>query len=338
MPTIAVDAMGARDAPRAVVEAVAEVSLTREVQCVLVGPQDDLQGILESVSYNGANIDIVGASEAVALDEDAATARRKRQSSLAVAARLVADGTADALVTAGNAAAALEICRQTWLRLPGMDQVAVAGVYPHVVERGDQSPLALLLDVGATIRCTAAELASFALLGAAYVRAAVGTNDPRIGLLNVGPDESAGGELARAHAHIRRLPGLSFTGNVEGHELATGRADVIVCEGLVGNVVLKILHEFAGMSVDPTGEGRSRSWRRRAGLAVLGGGAERRPLLDYESYAGAPLLGFESIAVTCHPQARARAVGNAIDAAARTVQHGMIDAVREAVKTAAGRR
>jgi len=340
MPTIAVDAMGARAAPRVVVEAVAEVSLTRDVQCVLVGPEDELQTILEDLSYNAANIDIVGARDVVAIDDDAAAAlRRGRNTSLAVAARLVVEGAADALVTAGNATAALQVCRREWTLLEGVGEVAVAGVFPHAVERGDQSPLALILDVGATVHCAARELAIFAVLGAAYVRAALGTPDPRVGLLNVETREGAGGaELASAHALLRHVPELSFAGNVEGHELASGRTDVIVCEGLVGNVVLKMLHEFAGMSVDPTGEGRARSWRRRAGLAVLGAGAERRPLLDYECYAGAPLLGFDRIAVTCHPMAKARAIGNAIDAAANAVRHDMLDGARPALRGLAGRR
>ena len=340
MPTIAVDAMGARAAPRVAVEAVAEVSLTRDVQCVLVGPEDDLQSILEDLSYNAANIDIVGARDVIAIDEDAARAlRHGRNTSLTVAARLVAEGAADALVTAGNAAAALRVCRQEWTRLEGIAEVAVAGVFPHAVERGDQSPLAMILDVGATVHCAARDLATFAILGAAYARAALGARDPHVGLLNVESREGAGGaELAHAHALLRRVPELSFAGNVEGHELAAGRTDVIVCEGLVGNVVLKMLHEFAGMAVDHSGEGRARGWRRRAGLAVLGGGAERRPLLEYESYAGAPLLGFERVAVLCHPQAKVRALGNAIDAAANAVRHEMITEVRTSLLRSAVRR
>jgi glycerol-3-phosphate acyltransferase PlsX len=336
MATIAVDAMGAGGGPRAVVEAVGAVSAAADTQCILVGPERQIQELLDQVAYNAENIDIVDAADAIAVDEDPVAALGKRKASLLVATRLVESGRADALVSGGNAGAALRACLQYLPRIGGIEKVAVAAVYPRAVERSGQDPLALLLDVGATVHCAARDLVAFGIMGSSYVRCAKRNRDPRVGLLNMAQRSSAGGEhLAAAYERLGRLPDLSFVGNVEGHEIATGRADVLICEGLLGNVVLKMVHELAGMAVDFSRAARARSWYRRAGMAVLGGGAAHRPLLDYESYGGAPLLGFEAGVVVVHPQSPVAAIRSAIDAAATASRAGLAGEIQKMLKEAA---
>jgi glycerol-3-phosphate acyltransferase PlsX len=323
MPTIAVDAMGGEFAPDAAVRGVADVSLSTEIQSVLVGNERQIQKILDSVSYNPENIEIVPAADVIVAGEDAKEAvRRKRGASLVVACRMVEEGRADAVVSAGNGEAAVLACLRHFRVIEGVRQVAVAAVYPRQTEFAGQDHLGLALDVGATARCTAEDLVQFALMGSAYARRVSKLDAPRVGLLNMGQDEGAGGSvLADAHRRLRGIKSLQFVGNVEGHELSTGRADVLVCEGLLGNVVLKVLEGLAESVVDLSAAAAERSWRWRTGMALLSSSVGRvRELTDYASYGGAPILGFDHIFMKAHPRSTDKAIGNAVKVAAKAVR------------------
>jgi glycerol-3-phosphate acyltransferase PlsX len=212
-------------------------------------------------------------------------------------------------------------------------KAAWASVYPRQVEQPEQDYLGLALDVGATIRCDATELVQFALMGSAYARCVSKVAAPRVALLNMSRDEGSGGEvLAEAHRRLRAVSGLNFVGNVEGHELATGRADVVVCEGLLGNVVLKLLEGLAEVVVDLTAAAGRRSWRWRAGLAMLSSGAGPvRELTDYASYGGAPILGFDRLLIKAHGRSTAQAMGNAVKVAAKAVRDKVTEDIRAAI-------
>jgi len=321
MPVVAVDAMGCRGDVGPAVEGVAELSLESDIQVVLVGAADRIQRALEETSYNPENIDILDAPEApldVSEAPDRALARSSR-SSLAVAVKLVTDGAADTLVSAGNTRALWRMCLRSWPLRRGVGHAAVAAVFPrHVDERG-RDPLALILDVGATVRCTADTLFQFGVMGSAYARCVSRVERPRVGLLNMATRRDAGGAvLVEAHRRLENAAGFEFVGNLEGHELVAGNADVVVCEGLLGNIVLKMLHGLTAIAVDLTGAAAQRGWRWRAGMAMLGSGVERRvPMVEYESYAGAPILGFESVPIYCDPASPASALGNAVKLAAK---------------------
>ena len=251
MPTIAVDAMGGDSAPEAIVQGVAVASLSTDIQCVLVGNEREVQKILSGVAYNPENIDIVHASEVIGMGEDPRDAvRRKRNASLLVAVELVERGRSEAVVSAGNTGAAVLACAQHFPMIHGVRKAALASVYPRQIEYPGQDYLALLLDVGATIRLESIELVHLALMGSAYARRVSKVVEPRVGLLNMGEENKGGEVLAEAHRRLRKLPTVNFVGNVEGQELLTGRADVVVCEGLVGNVVLKLLEGLAGVVGD----------------------------------------------------------------------------------------
>src|SRR6266446_6249664 len=200
MPTIAVDAMGGDHAPDAVVQGVAQVSLATDIECLLVGDERRIQNVLERVSYNPEHIAILHATEAIGMAEEPREAVKRRDSSLLVGVRAVAEGRADAIVSAGNTGAAVLACAKHFRLLRGIRRAALASVYPRQREHRGQDPLALLLDVGATVRCEAEELVHFALMGSAYARRISKVASPAVGLLNMGREEVKGGDvLVEAH-------------------------------------------------------------------------------------------------------------------------------------------
>jgi glycerol-3-phosphate acyltransferase PlsX len=329
MPAIAVDAMGGQHAPEAVVQGVAEVSLHTDIECVLVGDADRIQRILDSTSYNPEHLDIVHAAEAIGLEEEPrAAVRRKRDASLPVAIQLVKRGRCAAMVTAGNPGAAIVGALHEFPLMPGVRKAALASVYPRTVDHAGQDPLALALDVGATVRCEPLELVQFAVMGAAYARVISKVEAPRVALLNMGHEPGQGGEvLAAAHRQLGALAGLNFVGNVEGNELTSGRADVVVCEGLLGNIVLRLLESVATMAVDLTASAAQRNWRWRAGMAIMASGVDRlRALADYASYGGAPILGLQHLVIKAHRRSSAQSIANAVKVAAKAVRD---DATRQ---------
>jgi phosphate acyltransferase len=335
MPTIAVDAMGGDFAPDEVVKGVAQASVATDIQCTLVGDERQIQAILNAVAYNPENIAIHHTGGVIGMADDPKTAvAQKRNASILVAARLVADGQADALVTAGNTGAAVLACAQHFKTIRGVHKAALASVYPRQTEYPAQDQLALLLDVGATVRCDATELVQFALMGNAYARLVSKVPSPRVALLNMGSESTKGGEvLTHAYRRLKTIPDMNFIGNVEGNDLAKGKADVIVCEGLLGNVVLKLLEGLSEVVVDLAGTARRENWRWKLGLMMLASGfGKLRDLTDYTAYGGAPILGFERLLIKSHGRSQARAVANAIKVSAKAVRDGVTGEIAAAIE------
>jgi phosphate acyltransferase len=323
MPVIAVDAMGGDHGPAEAVRGVAQVSLETDIQCLLVGDEHKIQAVLEQVPYNPEGIEILHSRDQIGMDDDPKEAlKTKKDASLVVGVRAVAEGRAEAMVSAGNTGASILACAKHFTLLPGIRRAALASVYPRYTEYPGQDALALLLDAGATIHCEPAELVQFALMGSAYARRISKVPSPRVGLLNMGREETKGGDvLVETHRRLRQLPVLNFVGNVEGHELVRGRADVIVCEGMLGNVALKL---FEGVSEVLTDVARAAAERRlmwRVGLRLLSQGIEKvQALTDYSQYGGSPILGFQQLFIKCHGRSQSRAVANAVKVAAKAVR------------------
>src|SRR5438046_3892780 len=214
MPTIAIDAMWADDAPGEIVKGVARASLETDIECLLVGDERRIQEVLETVPYNPEHISIVDCRDAIGMDEDPHEAvKNRRDASLLVATRAVAEGRANAMVSAGNTGACVLACARDFRLLKGIRRAALASVYPRHTEYTGQDPLALVLDVGATMRCEAGELVQFALMGSAYARR--GSPGPRTGAgrINMGVEGTKGGEtLVAAYRRLRRMPALNFAG------------------------------------------------------------------------------------------------------------------------------
>jgi glycerol-3-phosphate acyltransferase PlsX len=251
-----------------------------------------------------------------------------------VAATLVEKGRAAAMVSAGNTGAAVMVCARHFPLIPGVRKTGLASVYPRQIDYQGQDPFALLLDVGATIRCESTELVQFAVMGSAYAKRISKSTAPRVGLLNMGREDNKGGDaLVEAHRRLKAMSEINFVGNLEGHEIPLGRADVVVCEGLLGNVVLKLLEGLGEVVGDLASTAAQQNWRWRLGLAMLSGGVGRlRELTDYATYGGAPILGFQNIFIKAHGRSTERAIGNAVKVAAKAVR----DEVAQEIATAIG--
>jgi phosphate acyltransferase len=326
MPVIAVDAMGGDLAPEEIVKGVADASLGTAIECVLVGDEARIQAILDSVSYDPAHIRIHHAADAVGMHEAPREAlRAKRDTSIRVGAAMVAEGQADALVSAGNTGACLLACAREFRTIKGVRKPALASVYPRHTDHPGQDQLALLLDVGATVRCEATDLVQFAVMGSIYAQRVSKLARPRIALLNMGAEPFKGGDvLAEAHERLSNLPAVHFIGNIEGNDVAKGIADVIVCEGLLGSVVLKFIEGITDVVNDVASNAVKQRLLWRLGMRLLS--RELRAvshLTDYAHYGGAPLLGFEQLLIKAHEHSRAHAIANAVKLAAMTVRDGL---------------
>ena len=337
MPVIAVDAMGGDLAPDEIVKGVARASLSTAIECVLVGEERRIQTILESVSYNPEHISIRHASEVVGMAEAPKEAlKTKRDASITVGAKLVADGHAQALVSAGNTGACILACARHFRAIRGIQKTALASVYPRQTEYAGQDQLALLLDVGATIRCDAIDLVQFAVMGSAYARIISKNTEPSVALLSNGTEPQKGPpRVVEANAKLSKMGGLRFIGNVEGIDIPKGTADVVVCDGFVGNVCLKMLEGVSETVVELAKYAYKEKLLWRAGLAMLSSGIERiKEVTDWEQYGGAPILGFDRVFIKAHGRSKAKAIFNAGKVAAKAVSHDLGRAIQESLPTA----
>ena len=323
--TIALDAMGADKGPAAAVEAAAALSLdARNVRVLLVGDEAVLGDLLASHSHDSGYVGIVHTSEHIQQDQKPGPALAALpEASILVATRLVAEGRAQAVVSAGNTGACILAGSRVLRRIEGVRRAALAAVYPTEQRHGPkEDPFALLLDVGCTLGASPRDLATFAAMGAAYSRAISNTERPSVALLSNGAEAQKGPpEIVAAHPLIASLPGLTFTGNIEGLDIPRGSVDVVVTNGFLGNVVLKMLEGMYEMALRVARESRNASVTRRLGLRVFDSSLRSlRKLFDWEEYGGAPILGLEKVFIKAHGRSSARALGNACRVAAKAVR------------------
>src|ERR1700761_6096194 len=245
MLTIAVDAMGGDHAPKSEVEGAVAAARQLGIKVILVGQQELVRKELAHYSDSGSlPIEIVDARERITMDDHAARAvRTKRDSSMRVAARMVRDGVAQGFVSAGNTGAVMATAKMVQGVVPGVDRPALAMPLPTVVKG---SPV-VVVDVGANVDCTAEMLAQFAVMGEIYSRVVLGSSKPRVGVLSIGEEDHKGNDITRSTSQLLKLLNLNFIGNVEGRDIYSGNVDVIVCDGFIGNVVLKVSEGVADM-------------------------------------------------------------------------------------------
>ncbi|MGO9641388.1 MAG: phosphate acyltransferase PlsX [Candidatus Acidiferrales bacterium] len=309
MTTIAVDAMGSDNAPRPEVEGAIGAAREYGARVLLVGQPAELRRELARHSARGAQIETVAASEVITMqDSPTAAFRRKKDSSVHVAARLVQSGQAAALVSAGNTGAVMAVARFILGTLPAVQRPALAAPFPTA--RGGVS---VLLDVGANVDSRPSHLVQFAVMGEIYYRAIFGTRRPRVALLSIGEEEMKGNELTRqAFERLRQSP-VHFIGNVEGRDLFAGNVDVIVCDGFIGNVALKISEGLAQHIASMLKKAMKSTLSSQVGF-VLSRRAYKdfRKTIDYSEYGGAPLLGVRGVTVIGHGRSNANAIKNAI--------------------------
>lgn len=326
--TIAIDAMGGYAAPDGVVEAVADASLhsdeDHQVYFTLVGDEIELTERLLRLEHNSERIQLCHAATEIGLSERPRQAIEDRpDASILEAMQLVEQGSADALVSAGNpGVAVLSAIRQLEL-IDGVDRAALASVYPTPRGHGRaDDPFSLILDVGASLRAGAEHLRTFALMGSAYARIVSQNPEPKVALLSSSRENTLGPrEVVDAYDLLEQDEAIRFYGNIEGHQIPTGLVDVVVCEGFVGDVAIKILEGVAGAASDLAESAYQSRLAWRMGLKLLSGGLQRlKKLTDFEEYGGAPLLGIDRVVILCHPRSGRKAFSNALKLAIKNVR------------------
>jgi phosphate acyltransferase len=331
MATVALDAMGGDNAPAAAVRAAARVSLTGDFDVLLVGDKQVIDGELKRQRYDPAFLAVHHASESVGMCDDPRTAiNSKPDASILVGAQLVAEGNADALVSAGNTGASILACARHFNTLPGVPRTALAAVYPTERRRGEhEDPFALILDVGATLHADADTLVAFAHMGSAYAARISRNPRPKVALLSNGEEASKGlPDIVEAHRRLLTDPHLNFVGNVEGVDLPRGKADVVVTAGFTGNVVLKMLEGISETVVDVARYAYRSKLAWRVGLFMLRGGIlQLKQLTDWQQYGGAPILGFDKLFIKAHGRSNDRAIGNALKVANKAASSGLCDQI-----------
>jgi phosphate acyltransferase len=313
MRRIAIDAMGTDAAPQPEVEGAILAAREGYAQVILVGPQDALKREIVRRQAQGLPIEVAHASEAIGMGDAAAKAfRRKRDSSIRVAARLVREGKADGLISAGNTGAVMATAKIVLGTLEGVDRPALAAVFPT-----SQGRATVLLDVGANVDCKASHLEQFAVMGEVYYRMIFGVERPRVGLLSIGEEDQKGNDLTREAFLLLKQSPVNFAGNVEGRDLYNGRVNVIVCDGFIGNVALKISEGLAEAMASLLKESLSSTLSSKVG-GLLSRRAFRnfKKRVDYSEYGGAPLLGVRGVCIICHGGSNPNAIKNAIRVAA----------------------
>ena len=306
---IAVDAMGGDLGPSVVVPGAIEAARQTGAKILLVGNEATLDGELNRLSPSGVDLDIVHAPEVAGMDEKPSDIlRRKKNASIQVACRLVRDGAAQGVVSAGHSGASVACGMFIMGRIPGVERPALASLLPT-----EKEPV-VLLDVGATVDCKPYNIFQFGLMGDAFARDILNKESPRVGLLSIGEEEGKGNsQVKEAYELFKMAQNLNFSGNIEGRDLFTGEMDVAVCDGFVGNVALK-LSEGLGLSLSRV---LKRELLNSGFLPKLGSllakSAFRRfaKVVDYAEYGGAPLLGLQNISIVCHGRSNAKAICNA---------------------------
>jgi phosphate acyltransferase len=316
---VALDAMGGDHAPAEVVLGAIQAARELGAGVLLVGPQDAIHAELAKHDTTGLDLEIVHTDEVISMDEHPAEAvRTKKRNSITLSHELVRDGKALGAVSAGNSGAVMAAAIFTFRRLRGIDRPAFGAVVPAA--GGSQT---LVLDIGANTDCKPPYLLQFALMGAVYMRTVLGLGNPRVGLLANGEEETKGDQLTQeAHQLIKAAAptaGINFIGNVEGRDINAGTVDVVVCDGFVGNVVLKLSEGLAKMLLGVIRAELTANVVSKAGALLAKPAFDRvRKKIDYEEYGGVPVLGVNGVTVICHGSSHAKAIKNAIRVALQT--------------------
>ncbi|AFY49238.1 phosphate:acyl-(acyl carrier protein) acyltransferase [Nostoc sp. PCC 7524] len=323
---IAIDAMGGDNAPGEIVTGAVRASEELGVKVLLVGDPQQIKAALPPKT-NVEGVEIVAAEDAIAMDEEPLNAvRRKRKASINVAMDLVKQQQADAVFSAGHSGAAMASALLRLGRLPGVDRPAIGTVFP-TIKAG--KPV-LILDVGANVDCRPKFLEQFAVIGSIYSQYVLGTDEPKVGLLNIGEEDTKGNELAlRTHELLRENPYISFIGNAEGRDVLSGEFDVIVCDGFVGNILLKFAEAIGGVILQILREELPQGLHGQIGTALLKPNLKRiKQRMDHAEHGGALLLGVSGVCLIGHGSSQAPSVFNAIRMAKEAVDNQVMQQLR----------
>ncbi|MFC2088521.1 phosphate acyltransferase PlsX [Calditrichota bacterium] len=331
---IALDAMGGDHAPGEIIRgAVLAAEQNSDIEIVLIGDEGIIKDELKKTASK-IPFEIIHTNEWVLMDDDPKEAiKNKENASINIAARMVNAHEVNAIVSAGNTGATILAAAKHIPVIEGIERTALATIYPTAKFEKSKSGFALMLDVGATLKCTAKQLVHFAFMGNFYLSEVMGILKPRIGLLNIGEEETKGGsELKKTFHLLQSADELNFIGNVEGKDIPMGVADVVVTEGFLGNVVLKMLEGVADV-VKQTGIyafKKKLSWK--IAMTLLAPGIKKlKRRTDYTEYGGAPILGFKRLAIKAHGRSNAKAISNAIRVAANSSKQNICTKIEDSI-------
>ena len=331
---IIVDAMGGDYAPDFVVQGTIAAVKEYNAEVILVGQEDKIKALLKKYRYSGENITIHHAPDVIEMGESAATSvRRKRNSSIVVGANLVKEGKGSAFFSAGNTGAAVCAATLGLGLLPGVERPGIAIITPTL--KGNS----LIIDVGANIDPKPNQLLQYGIMGDAYSRYILNKENPSVGLLNIGEEEAKGTEFMKETHELLQKSNLNFVGNVEGKDLFSGRCDIIICDGFVGNVALKVSESAAEAIQKFLKRHLVGTILGKIGLLFLMPGLKRfKKEMDYSEYGGAPLLGVNGVVIIGHGRSNVKAIKNAIRVAKEEVERGFNEKILEAIsKTGEGK-
>lgn len=328
---LALDAMGGDHAPQEIVlgglEALQQYDFMEKLY--LVGKRDAIEAVLKEAEktqkIDYTKIELVEASEVIEMDDHPATAyRRKKDASITVATRLVKEGTADVVVSAGSTGGQMVSALFGLGRIKGVSRPAIGCIIP-TYEGGK-----LLVDSGANTNVDETNLIQFAEMGSIYMNCVMGMEHPRIGLINNGSEETKGTELTQAvYQKLKAMPELNFVGNLEGRDVPFGKADVMTCDGFTGNVVLKTMEGMAKVIMEMLQEEVYASTRGKVGGMLLKPSLRNlKKKMDYAEYGGAPLLGVNGVSIVCHGSSKSRAIFKAIEVANTCCESGFVEKLK----------
>lgn len=323
---VAVDAMGGDYGPKVIVEGAIQASQDYQVDILLVGVEDVIKREFGKTASSPSRVTIVNAAESIGMGEGVFAARRKRMSSIRVGTQLVKDGEAEAFVSTGNTAAIVYVSRKILGVLKGVDRPALALLVPTM------EGMTLLIDVGANVDCRAHHLEQFAIMGQIFMENILGLSNPRIGLMSIGEERIKGNDLTKeAFERLRRTP-LNFIGNVEGKDIYSGRADVIVCDGFTGNVALKVSEGVIETFFNMVRTEVMKNIFSKIGFFLMKRNVKRLyKKVDYSEYGGAHLLGLRGACVIGHGRSNANAVKNAIGRAKEFVANRVQEKIQNEI-------
>ncbi len=324
-PLIALDAMGGDNAPGEIVAGGVRAARELGLRLALVGRPEEVVAELAKHGAKPDTVTVVPASEVIAMDEQPAqAARHKKDSSLVVGMRMVKQGEAGAFVSAGNTGAIMAAAIMYLGRIKGIERPTLAALMPL------SGKLTVFLDVGANADCKPNYLLQFAEMASAYMQRVWKVERPKVALLNIGEEEAKGSTLAQESYALLEKSGLNFIGNVEGRDVPTDIADVIVTDGFTGNIVVKTMEGVADFVMNQLRTAiKSRPWYAAAGLALMPAFNQVRKKLDYREYGAGPLLGVNGLVFIGHGRSDARAIFSALRVAREAAQSGMLEALRE---------
>ena len=321
---IALDAMGGDHAPQVTVEGAVWAAREYDVEVALVGQEDAIEAELNQHDTSGLGLSVVHASEVLGMeDEPASAAKTKRDSSMMVAMNMVKAGEADAFFSAGNSGGVMAVALFRLGRLPGIKRPALTLHYPtpegHCV----------VLDVGANTDCKPDWLLQFGMMGSVYAETALGITAPRVGIVSNGEEEGKGSTLVKEAYQLFKGSQLNFVGNVEGKDIPAGLADVVVTDGLTGNVITKLSEGLTRFLI-----GVIETEIKRSALTAVGGALAKpafrraKKILDYSEVGGVPLLGVNGVVLVGHGRSNSKAIKNGIGGAQRVAASGMVAGIK----------